>query len=428
MGLVERIIAAGERKADEVEVYCMRGTSVTARLQKREVHYASGSRHCSLSVRVISGGSIGTSSTSNPEDWEGCLDAAVQSARLASAQPWGGLPGPAGLDPAPLNFDPGLTPDPNTARGLLGEMLDGASVHPVEVTSGSAELSVYSISLSNSHGLSYSTVGSLASIGMETIIDQSTGYEFDNAWRLADLDPRSVGEKAASLAASSRGGSGIETGDYEVVLSPLALAQLLGVALVPGLNGRNVHAGRSRLAGQEGRQVIDRSLSIIDDPWHPRGLGSTWWDAEGTPTGELVFIRDGTLEQFAYDLKTAFRYGKESTGSAVRSGSAGGPSIGTHNIRLEGPRTALLDDPAVYVHDIVGAHTANPLTGDFSVELTNAFLARGGSFERPVRKALLSGNVFSMLADIGGLGKEERVIGSFILPEIQLKRQRIIGT
>jgi len=50
---------------------------------------------------------------------------------------------------------------------------------------------------------------------------------------------------------------------------------------MPALNGRNVHAGRSRLAGEMGRQVMDERISLSDDPNHPRGLGSTAWDAEG---------------------------------------------------------------------------------------------------------------------------------------------------
>lgn len=424
--LVERILQEGARLADEVEVYLSSGSSIAARLQRREIHYAAGSRHQGLSIRVIHKGCIGASGTQNPDQWRECLGAAVAGAKLATSQPWNGLPDPADLDQVPLNFDPDLRPEPESTRELLLGMIEGTAAYPVEITSGSAEISVYSEILANSHGLNYTSRGSNVSAAIETIREQSTGYEFDNSWK-SDLDPLMIGEKAAELASTSTGGKEIATGEYDVVLSPLAFSQLLGAVFIPALSGRNVHAGRSRLANLLGQQVTDPGLSILDDPFHQRGLSATRWDAEGTPTDVLPYVKEGVLQMFAYDIKNGSRYGKKSTGSAVRAGPGGAPSIGTHNIRLEGPRTGVLEGRAIFVHDVVGAHTANPLTGDFSVELSNASVFEGGVREYPIRKAMLSGNVFSMLEEIGGLSRQERVIGSFILPDIRLKNQRIIG-
>jgi len=86
-----------------------------------------------------------------------------------------------------------------------------------------------------------------------------------------------------------------------------------------------------------------------------------------------------------------------------------------------------MEEDAVYVQDVVGAHTANPLSGDFSVELTNPFRISGGEYGTPVRKAMLSGNVFEMLGNSTGLGKDDRVIGSLVVPSIRLQKQHIIG-
>jgi len=44
-----------------------------------------------------------------------------------------------------------------------------------------------------------------------------------------------------------------------------------------------------------------------------------------------------------------------------------------------------------------------------------------------VYKAMLSGNVFEMIRTIGGLGKDDRVIGTMILPSIRLNKQHITG-
>src|SRR5690606_16471053 len=124
------------------------------------------------------------------------------------------------------------------------------------------------------------------------------------------------------------------------------------------------------------------TLSVYDDPFVP-GFGSTTWDAEGVPTRRLSFVQQGTLQRFAYDLKTGYRYSEESTGSAVRSGS-GEPGIGFHNLFVDGPRRGDLgEERAVWIHDVVGAHTANPFSGDFSVEISNPFWMEDGELTVP---------------------------------------------
>jgi len=188
-----------------------------------------------------------------------------------------------------------------------------------------------------------------------------------------------------------------------------------------------VHAGRSKFAQSLGEQVSDPLLSMYDDPLLPGAGGSVSWDAEGMPTHRIDFIRDGVLETFAYDLKTAYRYGKTSTASAVRGGYGGSIGIGHHNFIVDGKRSSIADERAVYVHSVVGAHTANPMSGEFSVELSNAFWMDGGEFQEPIRSAMLSGNVFSLHNEIIGISQKSRSIGSLILPSVRINKQHIIG-
>jgi len=424
---IEDLIREGQKSVDELEVFYVEGTSVSADLKQKKVHLATTSMDCGLGIRTIHNGRIGSSSTNDPGTWRDCLRAAIASGNLATPQAWNGLPEPADLPAAPLSFDPKLECDPGIARNLLRQMLDGAAEHPAQVTAGSASLSVSSVLLANSHGIRYEDHHTGVSLSLEAIHGQSTGYEFDHACYLEDLDARSVGEKAAFFASRSADGKDIPTGDYPVVLSPLAYAELLGNVFVPALNGRSVHSGRSRLAQSLGRPVADPRIAMYDDPLLPRASGSTRWDAEGTPARRIDFIRDGVLQTFAYDLKTAYRYDKKTTGSAVRGGFGGLPAIGHHNFIVDGKRDTILDDRVLYVHNVVGAHTANPMSGDYSVEISNAFWMEDGGFAEPVRSAMMSGNVFEMHKDIAGLSKESRAVGSLILPSVKLNNQRIIG-
>ena len=355
------------------------------------------------------------------------LSAAIASGKLSTPLPWGGLPEPVSLPSSPLSFDPALECNPDIALDLVRQMLEGAAAHPADITGGSASLSVSSVTLANSHGIRYESHHTGVSLSLEAIYRQSTGYEFDHSSYLGDVDPRNVGEKAAFFACKSADGKDIPTGDYPVVLSPIAYAELLGNVFVPALNGRSVHSGRSRLAKSLGESIADPLIQMYDDPLLPRSSGSTRWDAEGTPTRRIDFIRDGVLQNFAYDLRTAYRYDKKSTGSAVRGGFGGLPAIGHHNFIVDGKREEILDERVMYVHSVVGAHTANPMSGEFSVEISNAFWMEDGNFEEPVRSAMMSGNVFDMHKDIAGMSKETRAVGSLILPSIKLNKQRLIG-
>ncbi len=424
--LIERVLREGERRADEVEVFYARGESVSTEIKKGIIGTAEEAEAWSMAIRTVKDGRIGFSSTGDPDRWKECLDAALASGRIATPQQWGGFPKPANLTSTASSSDGDLIVAVEDAAGMVGDLLSGAAEHPVEVVGGGANLARSYLMVANTSGVLYGMDRTVAAVSLEAIREQSTGYEFDASPFRADIDARSVGEQAASLAARSLGGRDIETGRYDVVLSPIAAASILGQVLVPAISGRNVKAGRSFLADKIGEQIFDERLSVYDDPFAP-GLGSTAWDAEGVPTRRLVFVQQGVLQRFAYDLKTGYRYGEGSTGSAVRSGGEG-PGIGMHNLFVDGPR---MKDPgderAVWIHDVVGAHTANPFSGDFSVEISNPFWVEEGDLVDPIRTAMFSGNVFEMLREIGGLGKDTRRVGRLTIPSIRLNNQQIIG-
>ncbi len=427
MDEIDAILRAASGRAEEAEVFFSTSESIGAELSRDRVRVGQAGHAMGLGIRVFAQGRVGASSTNDPGRWEACLDAALAAMRLADPQPWEGLPMPVALPGTPLALDPSLSPAPATVAGLLASMQEGAASHPeAVVTAGSAGLSRSHVVVANTHGLRYEETETHASCSIEAIAGTSTGYEFASSHAL-DLDPRWVGEQAAFFAAFGAGGEPLPSGTHDLVLSPLALASLFEAVLLPALVGRNVHAGRSRLAGRIGERVADARLSLFDDPHRPMGPGATWFDAEGVPTRRLDLIRDGVLEGFAYDLRTAYRYGAASTGSAVRGGYGGAPSIGFHTLVLEGPVSEVMAKPAVYVRSIVGAHTANPISGDFSVEVSNPCMVEGGAFVAPVRTAMWGGNVFDLLDAIEGVSAETRVVGEMVLPALRVSGQHLVG-
>ncbi len=422
--IIDDIIRKGQKVADEVEVVYGTGKSIHASLKGREIGEAGGSESWAFCIRLIDGGRIGSSMTNDPLKWEECLDAAKAGSKFADAQGWGGLPGPSGETGTPESrFDEKLVLDSAYLTASIKELLNGASEYDVDVAGGGASASSSFYKLTNSNGLVYESVRTRTGASLETISGTSTGYESDSSCFADRIDPYEIGKKAAYLAAHSVDAGEIDSGKYDVILSPIAAAQLIGGIVVPALSGKNVKAGRSYFAGKLGEKCLDEFFSLRDDPFH--GQGSKARDAEGVPTRVLDLIKDGVVNTFCYDLKTAYKYGEQSTGSAARSDSS--PSIGFHNLYFEGDRQDIFDEKALYVHDVIGAHTANGITGDFSIETSNATWREGGNDGDAVRAAMLSGNIFEMLKSIDGVSKESRELGNVIMPSVRFNNLRVVG-
>ncbi len=298
--LIERILREGERRADEVEVFYARGgLSVATEIKKGILGNAEESEAWNVAVRTVKDGRIGFSATSDPPDrWKECLDAALASGRLATPpQQWGRVPetGRSRGHP-PLPRPTGIS---SSRWRMRREWSANSSPVPRSTrwrsSAGGADLARSYLAVANSSGVFYGMDRTVAAVSLETIREQSTGYEFDAPPRSSPISmPVRSANRLLRLPPAPSGGRDIKTGRYDVVLSPpVAAASLLGQVLLPALSGRNVKAGRSFLADKVGEQVFDERLSVYDDPFAPPGLGSTAFDAEGVPTRRLVFVEQG---------------------------------------------------------------------------------------------------------------------------------------
>ena len=425
--IVQSILKKAAPLVDEAEVYFATSDSLSAELKRDKISIGSESRGSAIAIRVIQDGRIGISSTDSTQFWEKCLNAAISSAHLADKQSWDGLPSGSSEKRGNLSFDPSLTPDPSILSDLLHRMQSGAESEPgAAITGGGVSFSSRYSVLANTNGLFNTNASTSSSVMLETIAGQSTGYESDEQYQLSALDPEHVGKTAAWFAVHGQNGEELETGSYDVVLAPEAFSSLLEATILPALSGRSVHMNRSVFVGRMNEMVAPEHLSLYDDGMDERSVFRCPWDGEGTPVSHLPLIERGKLSSYYYDLKSAYQFGEKTTGNAVRYGVSA-PSSGVHNIVFEGPVMDVMEEKCVYARDVVGAHTANPMTGDFSVELSSPFFVEGGRFERPIRTAMLSGNVFEMLHTLEGCSKEARIFSHMIIPSVRCTGMSVIG-
>lgn len=425
---IDRIISYGEKFADEIEVFMLDYTDIS--LEQREMAVSSVFEHAGSSIylRVVKDNRIGISGTSDAARWKDCVDVALSSAKLSEPVPgWTGFPAKAALPDGRDPFDPDITVTPDLAAEYLERMNAGAAKHPeARVVTGGVSLSTGTAVIANSNDVHYTRQISGISLGMDAICENSTGYDYDSSPFLDRINPEKIGEETTFWATASRNGADVETKKYDVVFSEHVVESLILDLFTEAVNGKNVLSGKSVFVGKLGEDVLHPSVSISDVPMDPAGSAWKRFDSEGTVTSDLSIVQNGVLSAFMYDVKTASQAKTTSTGHAHRAGN-GATYIHPHCLRIAAPVSDVMDKPCLFVREVIGAHTANSLTGEFSVEVANAFFAESGKFVSPVKKAMISGNVFDILKSGVHISAETKTFDGSVVPKMRIDSMQVIG-
>jgi PmbA protein len=201
--------------------------------------------------------------------------------------------------------------------------------------------------------------------------------------------------------------------------------------LSSSFSAEEMDKGRSMLAGRVGEQVFAEGITLIDDGLLPGGYATSPFDGEGTPSQETVIIDGGFFSTPLYDLYTARKHGKDPTGSASR-GIKSPPGISPSNLYLKkGRKTSnqLLDGitNGILITDLMGVHTANPVTGDFSLGASGILIEKG-KLTRPVRGFAVAGNVLEILRRVTDIGDDLRFFGSVGAPSVRISELSLGGS
>jgi len=254
-------------------------------------------------------------------------------------------------------------------------------------------------------------------------------------------------KNASNLALRQLSPKTIKTEKMDVLLQPEALAFLLWSTLIQEVRADNVQKQQSPFVGKMGQVVASENLTVIDDALIPQALGSKPFDDEGCPTQTTAIISKGQLQNLLYNSYTARKDKVSSTGNATRT--LGGfsdkpkyaiePVIGPTNFKLcAGKKSAeaKFDDVVsevkngVIAKEVIGAHTANAASGEFSVVLDTAFKIEKGEITYPVKQAMLGGNILDTLKNIALFADDFKQVGreeTFISPTILIKDVRVSG-
>lgn len=201
-----------------------------------------------------------------------------------------------------------------------------------------------------------------------------------------------------------------------VVLSPRVISQLLSYCVLSNLSLDSVEEKSSAFQDKLGEKIMG-NISITDDPTIKFGTKSYPFDAEGSPAKKTTLVRKGVLKNFISDYNTAIELNMPHTANA---GSGG---IDFSNISLSG--TTTIPRSYVMVGDVIGAHTADPLTSRFSVIADSSYKVSNGK-QTPVAPFMISGNFLDVLSNCSFMGRKECRDGITSKPLVSKSIQMVI--
>ncbi|KJU84590.1 peptidase U62 modulator of DNA gyrase [Candidatus Magnetobacterium bavaricum] len=78
------------------------------------------------------------------------------------------------------------------------------------------------------------------------------------------------------------------------------------------------------------------------------------------------------------------------------------------------------------ITDVMGVHTANRISGDFSVGASGLWI-EDGRLSHPVKEAVISGNLITLLKNISALGDDLCFYGNIGTPALMVNDVDISG-
>ena len=302
-------IALKASAGDHSTVSLRDADSATTRFAVNRVVQNVHTRQFNLSVSVSFGTRSGSAATTDLSD-DAIRDAvrrAEHAARQAPEDPEFLPP----LEPQRYPVLPTLRRETSAASPARLASDAGAAIRLCRAAgltaAGIVSAETRSVGVAASSGLFAFEQRSQAQFSLTAIGEDSSGWTYNAARSIDDLDVARRCAVAIEKARRSAGPRAAPAGRYTVILEPAAVAGLFG-PLLGALNARAYYRGASALAGKLGQTILDSRLTLRNRPDHPSLLGAGF-DGQGLPADFKTWIERGVLRELDYDRFTAKEHG-----------------------------------------------------------------------------------------------------------------------
>ncbi len=402
-------------RSDQTEVLLSVSENSLTRFANNQIHQNMAWDTIGISVRVIKDKKIGVASTNNFED-KFLKEVVAKATEIASFQQpdpdFVSLPKPKKIPSVPNEI----------FKATEAELTEG--VHSVIekaqeqslIASGAYAHDVSEYAIANSLGVWAYHAGSSCNLSTIILGSNSSGFAADVARDIKGIDAKKVATIAVEKTLESKDPADIDPGEYEVILEPQAVSEMMAFFQWYAPNARIYHEQASPLSGKLGQKVFGDNITIVDDPFHPEVFPMPF-DFEGYPKEKMIIVENGILKNIAYDSYTATKYKAVNTGHALPAPNTLGP-IPLHLYIKEGDKTreemikkvkrGLLVTRLWYVR-VLNPKALN-VTG---MTRDGTFLIENGKIVKPVKNLRFNQSIPDALNNVIGIENKLTRLASF---------------
>jgi TldD protein len=216
-------------------------------------------------------------------------------------------------------------------------------------------------------------------------------------------------ERVAQQAVALLSAPQVKGGEYTVVLDPVLAGVFVHEAFGHLSESDFVYEDdRLREIMVLGRKFGNAELNIVDTATVPGLRGSYQYDDEGVPATKTYLIKEGRLVGRLHSRETAAKMNEKPTGNARAVNYRYPPIVRMTNTYIE-PGAASFEDiigdikEGVYAKNWYGGTTSMEM---FTFSAGEAYMIRDGRLAELLRPVVLTGNVFTTLANIDAIGND----------------------
>lgn len=227
-----------------------------------------------------------------------------------------------------------------------------------------------------------------------------------------------IARTAVRTALEKIGQQKLPSGNYDIIVENRVMNWLTNFLMRP-LYGQTLQQKNSLFEGKIGTQIASEKLTIIDDPFVVRGLGSRYYDGEGLAAQHLSVIEKGVLKNFFMNTY----YGKK-LGMAPTTGSISNLTFSPGEKSLEELVKSM--SKGVLIKGFIGGNS-NPATGNFSLGVSGLYI-ENGSVVKPVNEMNLTANLLTFWKNLSEVGNDPEKNSTLMTPSMMFKEVALSGT
>lgn len=440
--LIECVVGLCKKSvAEEWEIAIIENEKLSIEAKEGKVESFETARSLGVAVRVRIKNKPGFSYSSDisTKALKRMVESAIAGAKAADPQPEGGFAEKNNGTLPPAHYDKEFDSKTETEKIERALNLENHALaydrRVVRVRNANYAEGKRRFILTNSNSLKLDAITTGCSASLMTVAEENGqaqygwAYGYSSNW--AQLDIEKVAREASEDAVSMLGAHPISTTKTAVIIRNTAVCDLLGV-LGNSFLGEAIAKNKSLLADKLDKKVFSELINIYDDHLLEGGSATFPFDGEGIPSQRTELVRNGVLTNYLFDILWGNIAGKKSTGNAVRGGFTSPPAMGLSNLYIkEGKET--LDQlvketgKCFLVKELMGVHLANPVSGDFSLGASGAWI-ENGKIVHPVQGVTIAGNIVELFACTDEVASDLKFTGNIGAPSIRVPCLTVSGS